>query len=236
MKKIVRVMMSAAVMISSLANANDDFSYVSTGLQMGRADNALLNDNQTESGVGAYLDASWNFYDNFFANYSISYNSYDGESWQHSWTNGTSSGSESGQEYFSTTRQYYSLGYFVPLGKFTPYLSLGVVSYEISGNEHESNQGAPGTTISYREKISGVAAQEIGTYYQATENYKIKLSYNHSAMKYSDVKFAINEFYFGNDYAFSNSWAMVGNISYRDFGGDLETNEVSTQVGVKYSF
>ena len=236
MKKILLSIITVSTILAApLASANNDFTYVSTGLQFGKADNALFRDNQTESAVGAFFDASWNFYDNVFASYSISYSSFDGEGWERAWTDGSNSGTESGQDYFSTTRQYYSVGYFVPMNKFTPYVSLGYVDYKLSGSEHEfSTQPAPGITTKYDDTIGG-AAGEIGTYLQVTKNYKMKFSYNYAALEDDGAKVKINEFYFGNDYAFADNWSAVANISYRDIG-TTNINEISTQIGVKYNF
>lgn len=236
MKKVIlSIMTGSAMMIAPLASANNDFTYVSTGLQFGKADEALVREQNVDSSVGAFFDASWNFYDNVFASYSISYNSYDGQSWSRSWASGTNSGSESGQDYFSTTRQYYSLGYFIPMNKFTPYVSLGYVDYKLSGSIYsQSSQLAPGTIDDYSDTVGG-AAGEVGTYIQITENYKMKFSYNYASLEDNGAKVDISEFYFGNDYAFADNWSAVANVSYRDIG-TLNTNEISTQVGVKYSF
>lgn len=236
MKKVLlSIMTGSLIMAAPLANANNDFTYISTGLQFGKADDALLRDNQTESALGAFFDASWNFYDNVFASYSISYSSFDGKEWARAWNNNTSSGSESGQDYFSTTKQYYSLGYFMPMNKFTPYVSLGYADYKLAGSVYEfSVQPGPGTIDKYSDKIGG-AAGEIGTYIQVTKNYKMKFSYNYAALEESGVKVKINEVYFGNDYAFSDNWSAVANISYRDID-TINSNEISTQFGVKYNF
>ncbi|QUM74999.1 outer membrane beta-barrel protein [Moritella sp. 24] len=236
MKKVLLSMMTGSVMmVVPFANADSNFTYVSTGLQFGKADNALFRDNQTESALGAFFDASWNFYDNVFASYSISYSSFDGKEWSHSWYNGGNYGSESGQDYFSTTRQYYSLSYFIPMNKFTPYISLGYVDYKLSGSTYESSgQASPGTIDDYSDTVGG-AAGEIGTYFQVTAHYKMKFSYNYAALEDDGAKVNINEFYFGNDYAFSDNWSAVANISYRDIA-TINTNEISTQFGVKYNF
>lgn len=237
MKKILLSIITVSTILAApLASANNDFNYVSTGLQFGKADNALFNDEQVESAVGAFFDASWNFYDNVFASYSISYSSFDGEGWATAWTNGTSSGSESGQDYFSTTKQYYSVGYFVPMNRFTPYVSLGYADYKLAGSVYEfSMQPGPGTIEKYSDTIGG-AAGEVGTHIQVTKNYKMKFSYNYAALEdNSGVKIKINEFYFGNDYAFAENWSAVANVSYRDIG-TINTNEISTQIGVKYNF
>ncbi|MBL1418802.1 MAG: outer membrane beta-barrel protein [Moritella sp.] len=236
MKKILlSIITVSTIMASPLASANNDFTYVSAGLQFGKADDALFDDEQVESALGGFLDVSWNFYDNVFASYNISYSSFDGEGWATAWTNGTNSGSESGQDYFSTTKQYYSVGYFIPMNKFTPYVSLGYADYKLAGSVYEfSMQSGPGTIEKYSDTIGG-AAGEVGTYIQVTKNYKMKFSYNYAALEESGVKIKINEFYFGNDYAFADNWSAVANISYRDIG-TINTNEISTQIGVKYNF
>ena len=236
MKKILLSIITVSTILAApLASANNDFNYVSTGLQFGKADNALFRDNQTESAVCAFFDASWNFYDNVFASYSISYSSFDGEGWARAWTDGSNSGAESGQDYFSTTRQYYSLGYIVPMNKFTPYVSLGYADYKLAGSVYKFAEGlGPGTINKYSDTIGG-AAGEVGTYIQITKNYKMKFSYNYAALEDNGFKIKINEFYFGNDYAFADNWSAVANISYRDIG-TINTNEISTQFGVKYNF
>jgi len=239
MKKALLSIMTASVMMAApLASANNDFTYISTGLQFGKADNELFGDEKTESELGAFFDASWNFYDNLFASYSISYNSYDGESWTHKWSlNPNESYTETGKNYFSTTKQYYSLGYFIPMnGRFTPYVSLGYVDYKFSLYRYDvgSSSSAPATFYSETDTVGG-AAGEVGTYIQIADNYKMKFSYNYASLKDNSTKVDINEFYFGNDYAFADNWSAVANISYRDIS-TLNANEISTQVGVKYSF
>lgn len=233
MKKIpLSIFIASTIMTAPIVSANNDFSYISAGFQLGRADNELFND-QTESALGGFVDISWNFYDNIFASYSLGYNSYDGSGWEHTWYNG----SESGRNYFSSSKQYYSLGYFVPMNKFTPYVSLGVVDYNLSGSMHEiSSRPEPGVTTKFSDTVEG-AAGEVGTYYQVSKNYKVKFAYNYSVLEDQGRKVKMGEFYFGNDYAFTEDWSAVANVSSRDVKVDsAKLNEVSMQVGVKYNF
>ncbi|AQS36407.1 hypothetical protein Sps_01238 [Shewanella psychrophila] len=123
------------------------------------------------------------------------------------------------------------------MNKFTPYVSLGYVDYKFSESIYKrSEDPAPGVITKDSNTIGGVAG-EIGTYFQVSKSYKVNFSYNYSAVENQSAKLKIHEIYFGNDYALTENWSAVANVSSRNMiSASTNINETSMQVGVKYNF
>ncbi|AIW19468.1 hypothetical protein F0267_15055 [Vibrio coralliilyticus] len=234
---------STLILTSQCYALENPFDHVSAGLHISNAGEGLYGDEDAREGLGAYLDASWNFYDQLFIQARYDESSLEGAERQTS----NASSQYSGKEHFASANQYIGLGYFLSLGRFKPYAAVGWSDFKTSRRyftNEEYDSMNPQDYVAVTDEVNRFEdgmSLELGSVVSLSDNDRLNIFYNLSYFEEEGKDIYKHEIHLNNDYYFSNHWALNTNFVYRelkfaDFDLEKKANDNIFQIGATYSF